>query len=84
MQELDISINYVSCDSKGNQSREHASATTNKLAVVDIIDKFAGVLTTLGFDNQVVKDGIAEYAYCNCNLDILESEMNQDDDETKK
>ena len=52
--------------------------------MVDIIDKFAGVLTTLGFDNQVVKDGIAEYAYCNCNLDILESEMNQDDDETKK
>jgi|TARA_B100001564_G_C20202510_1_gene473505 rhodanese-related sulfurtransferase len=80
MKELDISVNYVTCDSKGNQSREHATATTNKLEVVDIIDKFAGVLTTLGFDNVAIKNGIAEYAYCNCNLDILESEMNQDDD----
>tara|TARA_A100001011_G_scaffold383467_1_gene454745 strand:+ start:2819 stop:3094 length:276 start_codon:yes stop_codon:yes gene_type:complete len=84
MNELDISINYVTYDPKGNQSREHATATTNKITLVDIIDKFVGVLTTLGFDNIDIKNGIAEYAYCNCSLDVLEEAMEIDSELRKK
>ena len=77
-------IRVLTYDSKGNQSREHATATTNKITLVDIIDKFVGVLTTLGFDNIDIKNGIAEYAYCNCSLDVLEEAMEIDSELRKK
>ena len=80
MRELDITVSLVHENSEGKHVREHATATTSRVTIQDCIEKFVGVLTSVGFDNQSVKSGIAEYAYCNCNLDILESEMNQDDD----
>ena len=80
MRELDITVSLVHEDTEGRHVREHATATTSRITIQDCIEKFVGVLTSVGFDNQSVKNGIAEYAYCNCNLDILESEMNQDDD----
>lgn len=80
MRELDITVSLVHEDVEGKHVREHATATTSRITIQDCIEKFVGVLTSVGFDNQSIKSGIAEYAYCNCNLDILESEMNQDDD----
>ena len=80
MRELDITVSVVHEDVEGKHVREHATATTSRITIQDCIEKFVGVLTSVGFDNQSIKNGIAEYAYCNCNLDILESEMNQDDD----
>lgn len=80
MRELDITVSLVHEDTEGRHVREHATATTSRITIQDCIEKFVGVLTSVGFDNQSIKSGIAEYAYCNCNLDILESEMNQDDD----
>jgi len=80
MRELDITVSLVHEDTEGRHVREHATATTSRITIQDCIEKFVGVLTSVGFDNQSIKNGIAEYAYCNCNLDILESEMNQDDD----
>tara|TARA_B100000085_G_C18122180_1_gene341668 strand:+ start:228 stop:488 length:261 start_codon:yes stop_codon:yes gene_type:complete len=84
MRELDITVTVVHEDGHGKHVREHATATTSRITIQDCIEKFVGVLTSVGFNNQSIKDGIAEYAYCNCNLDILESEMDEDDDKPSK
>ena len=84
MRELDITVTVVHEDGHWKHVREHATATTSRITIQDCIEKFVGVLTSVGFNNQSIKDGIAEYAYCNCNLDILESEMDEDDDKPSK
>tara|TARA_E500000178_G_scaffold284540_1_gene285815 strand:+ start:55529 stop:55786 length:258 start_codon:yes stop_codon:yes gene_type:complete len=80
MRELDITVSIVHEDFEGKHIREHATATTSRITIQDCIEKFVGVLTSIGFNNKSIKDGIAEYAYCNCNLDILESQMDGEDD----
>ena len=66
MRELDITVSLVHENSEGKHVREHATATTSRITIQDCIEKFVGVLTSVGFDNQSIKNGIAEYAYCNC------------------